>query len=123
MAIGRQIIGSVVGIAAAGGIIAVTEAIGHGAASGEAIFGTAIAGYGIGCAVGTFIATMIAGGTVSMVLPVILAILVAINLFSFPHPWWFAPAGVIALGTGWLFGRSLAVRLAERRTLSDRVGR
>lgn len=123
MAIGRQIIGSVVGIAAAGGIIAVAEAIGHGAASGEAIFGTAIAGYGIGCAVGTFIATIIAGRAVSMVLPVILAILAAISLFSFPHPWWFAPAGVIALAAGWLVGRSLAVRIAGRRTLSDRVGR
>lgn len=123
MTIVRQIIGSVIGIAVAGGIIAVTEAIGHGAASREAVFGTAIAGYGVGCGVGTFIATMIAGRGVSMVLPVILAILAAINLFSFPHPWWFAPAGVIALAAGWLVGRSLAVRIAERRTLSDHAGR
>lgn len=121
MAIAKQIIGSVIGIAAAAGVIAVTEAIGHSVASGEAVFGAAVAGYGIGCGVGTFIATVIAGRSVSIVVPVVLAILATINLFAFTHPGWFAPAGVVALAVGWLIGRSLSSRIAGRRTLNEQA--
>lgn len=114
MGIMRQVIGGVTGVLAAGATIALVEAVGHGAGPGVNIFGAAILGYGLGCAIGSLAATLIAGRGLSLVVPAVLAVLAVINLFAFPHPWWFPLAAVGAFAAGWLAGSGLAQSLRNR---------
>lgn len=111
MATGRNILAVLGGVIAASLIIAATEAVGHDSLQGNARFGAAIFGYGLGALAGTATAKRIVSSRAPVAVPVILAGLAAINLFSFPHPKWFAPAAVAALALGWLAGSRLNVRL------------
>jgi hypothetical protein len=119
VAIGRQIMGTVAGVAAAAVTVAAIETVGHTAFRSDAVFATAIAGYGLGALIGTTAASLIAGHHVAIAVPLILAVLATINLLSFTHPAWFAPAAAVALGLGWLAGSRLTSgrRLASSETL------
>lgn len=96
------------GVVAAGLVIALTEWLGHALLRGDALFAAAILGYALGAAAGTFITARFAGAPVSIVVPLVLAVLAAVNFFSFPHPVWFAPAAIVALAAGWYFGRRMS---------------
>ena len=119
MTIGRNILAVIGGAIAASLVIASTEAIGHAALEGEAMFGAAVLGYGLGALVGTAVATLIAGRRAAVAVPVILGGLAAFNLFSFPHPLWFAFAAVAALALGWLLGSRLGSRRSRPVLGSD----
>lgn len=100
----RKVAGVAAGVITAGLVIALTEWLGHVLLRGDAVFAAAIAGYALGAAAGTFVAARLAGASVSIAVPLVLAALAAVNLFSFPHPAWFAPAAVTALAIGWYLG-------------------
>ena len=114
MAVGRSILAVLGGVIGAGVMIALIEYVGHALASGEAVFGVAAAGYGVGALAGTFIATLIADRRAAVAVPTILAVLAAVNLFSFPHPVWFVPAAIAALALGWWAGASLGSQRIRR---------
>ena len=116
MAVGRNVLAGLGGIIAAGVTVALVEAIGHAAVAGEGVFGVAVGGYALGALVGTAIAQMIADRRTAVAAPVVLAMLATVNLLSFPHPSWFAPAAVAALTLGWWIGSSvLAPNLCRKK--------
>lgn len=115
MTVGRKIIGVVAGILCAGVVIALVESVGHAIGRGAAVFGFAAGGYGLGAAVGTAVATVIAGARVAVAVPLVLAVLAAINLFAMPHPMWFVPAAVVALAAGWWAGRAIGGQFGAGR--------
>ena len=93
--------------------VAAVEAAAHRFAGGEATFAFVIAGYLLGAVIGTFIAKRIAGPRSATAVPLLLGMLAAVNLFSFPHPVWFAPAAIAALFAGWVAGNRLARSTAQ----------
>lgn len=114
MAAGRTIMAILGGVIVAGVAIALVEAVGHATLEGEPVFVAAAIGYGLGALVGTVAATLIADRRTAIAVPMILAGLAAFNLFSFPHPWWFAPAALATLALGWLIGSSSGSRRFKR---------
>ena len=114
MAAVRSIAAVLGGVVVAGGAIALVEMAGHSSLQGGSVFGAAVVGYSLGALVGTAVATMVADRRTALAVPVILAALAAVNLFSFPHPRWFAPAAIVSLALGWWIG-SLASSLGPRR--------
>ncbi len=112
----RNGLGVGAGLIGAVAIIFVTESIGHRATRDDGAFAVAVAGYFLGAAAGTAIACRIAGPKTAVLVPLLLAILAAINLFSFLHPGWFAPAAAAALALGWFIG----IRLLSRSVSGGR---
>lgn len=110
MAVGRKILAVLAGVISAGVTVTLVEAIGHAAVSGEAVFGVAVGGYALGALVGTVVAQMIADRRTAVAVPLLLAVLATVNLFSFPHPQWFIPAAAVSLALGWWIGSSLYAR-------------
>lgn len=108
MTILRKTLAVLGGILSGGLVITAVEAIGHSFARGEAVFGVAITGYGIGTAAGSFVAARFGDRVCSMIVTSALAILAAINFFAFPHPLWFAPTAVIIMLLGWALGAQFA---------------
>lgn len=106
----RSVIGAIAGILIAGILIALIEAIGHGVSTAAGGFVAAILGYGTGCLFGSLVTTRLSGRRSALAVPAALALLAAINIATFPHPAWFAPAAIFALATGWLIGRQLVAR-------------
>ena len=104
MAIGRQVLGACGGVIVASLVVALVEAVGHAAVAGQVVFGVAVIGYALGALAGTVLAQAIADRRTAVAVPLVLAILAVINLFSFPHPLWFAPAAAAALALGWWIG-------------------
>lgn len=98
------------GLFLAGAAIAGLEALIHQTLTGEAIFGGAAAALGIAAAIGGAVAVLlgrtpfgawlVAGG---------LGALSLVNMSSFPHPVWFAPAAAAAL----IAGAWIATRVAR----------
>lgn len=111
MAMARKILGVLAGTVVAGVTVALVEMVGHARLAGDAVFGVVVIGYGLGALAGTIVATRIADRRVAKAVPLILAALAAINLFSFPHPIWFAPAAIAALALGWFLGGRIGPRL------------
>lgn len=109
--------GVLAGIVGAGAVIFVTESIGHSLGRGDDIFFFAIAGYFLGAAAGTAIARRLAAPRCVWLVPVLLAALATMNLFSLAHPPWFAPAGALVLVLGWFVGS----RWPTRSTPSGRA--
>lgn len=107
MAAGRNIAAVLGGIAVAGGVVALVEAAGHALVAPAVAFAVAVGGYGLGALAGTALATAVAGRRVAIAVPVVLALLAAINLFVLPHPAWFVPAAAAALALGWWLGAGL----------------
>lgn len=122
MAVGRTILAVVGGVIAAGGTIALVEVVGHAVVSDAAVFGVAVLGYGVGAVVGALVTTLIAGRRAAIAIPVILAVLAATNLFSFPHPAWFAPAAAGALALGWWTGSLIAAGAVKHTTNASTCG-
>ena len=114
MAAGRAIGATVAGVVVAGVTIAVVEAVGHAGGGGNVAFGAAVVGYGLGSLTGSFAVARIADRRTSVALPVILAGLAAVNLAAFPHPGWFVPAALVALGAGWFVGSGVAKHRRRR---------
>jgi hypothetical protein len=105
MTIGRSVVAGLAGIVAAGATVALVEAATHAVASGERAFGGAVLGYGAGSLVGSALAMRLSGGpAAAAAVPLMLGVLAGINLASFRHPDWFAPAALVALGAGWWAG-------------------
>lgn len=113
MSVLKTIVGVVVGVVAAGLPIAGVEAVAHGRLQGDALFIAVIIGYGIGAFLGTAVAAKIAGARMAMAVPLLLGLLATLNLFAFPHPWWFAPLGIVALAIGWRSGIALPNRFSK----------
>lgn len=110
MAMGRNVMGGIGGVVAAAVVIAIAEAIGHASLHGDAVFGAAVAGYGLGSMAGSAVAARIANVRIAIAVPVVLAVLAAINLVSFPRPPWFAPAALAVLVVGGFVGSKLGSR-------------
>lgn len=110
MTIGRRVLGILAGVLAAGLVVALAEAVGHAAATEPMVFGVVVIGYGLGSLAGTVTTVAIADRRTAIAVPLILAVLAAINLFSFPHPLWFAPVAAAALALGWWVGAHLVLR-------------
>lgn len=104
---GRTALGAVAGVVTAGVVIAAVEGATHARWTGDGPFVGAVLGYGLGAAVGTAVAGRIGGRTAGVVVPVALAVLALVNVFSFAHPLWFVPAAGVALGVGWVAGSRL----------------
>lgn len=102
-------------MAAAVLVVLVVESAGHAALEGDGVFGAAILGYGVAALIGTVIAAKVADSRTAAAVPLILAGLAIINLFTFPHPPWFFPAAAVALALGWWSGATAARRLRARR--------
>lgn len=113
MAAGRRILAVLAGVISAGVTVALVEGIGHAAVTGEAVFGVAVGGYALGALVGTVVAQIIADRRTAVAVPLALAVLAAVNLFSFPHPLWFIPAAAVSLALGWWIGSSLYARTLD----------
>jgi hypothetical protein len=103
----------VIGILAAGCIIAAVEAIGHAQMVGDRAFAFAVLGYFLGALGGSAVASWIADARTSAVIPITLAVLALVNLLSFPHPPWFTPMAAFALAGGWLAGVWISKRLPK----------
>lgn len=109
----RTIAAVTAAILLAGMVIAAAETIGHAlqAGRGSASFISALAGYGIGALVGGATAFRFAvhKRVAAWTVVGVLALLAIINLFSFTHPFWFAPvAAVLFISAGWLVTRQRA---------------
>lgn len=106
----RTILVAVGALVSAAAVIAATEAVAHGLSTGSARFGAVAAGYALGALAGAGLASFFGAKRVAAAVPVLLGVFAAINFFSFPHPWWFAPLAVAALALGWAGGRWLSSR-------------
>lgn len=104
MAILRKVLSVGAGSIAAGTAIAGVETVGHARVEGDAVFGVAIVGYGLGAMLGAFIAARMADRLCSIIVAGLLGLLATINLFSFAHPLWFAPTAAGIIGLGWAVG-------------------
>jgi Kef-type K+ transport system membrane component KefB len=93
------------------------EAIGHALLTGDAVFMAAIGALALGAFLGGWIASWIAGNRLfAWGVAAILMLLSIVNIASFPHPLWFAPAAAAAIVLGaWLAGRLVS----ERRVAHD----
>lgn len=85
-------------------VIALVEIVAHAFVDGERTFGGAIVRYGMGALAGSTVARRIGGRRASVTVPLLLGVLAGVNVMSFPHPGWFVPTAMIALGSGWLIG-------------------
>lgn len=105
----RNILALIVGIFAAGAVIALTEFAGHsllGEGAGVALFFIVAIGYGLGAMAASAIASSISTDLWPAITAcVLLAGLGLANLFAFPHPIWFAPAAAATLTCGYFAGR------------------
>jgi len=104
MGIGRSLAGVIGGIVLAGGVIFLSEALGHASLGGDAVFASVAIGHGLGAAAGTALACRLAGRRASIVIPVVLALLALTNILSFVHPPWFGPLAGVLLVAGWFVG-------------------
>ena len=114
MAVIRSIVAVLGGLLSGGIVIAIAEGAGHALLAGEAVFGVAAIGYGLGSATGTTAAAMIGDRKSAIAVPVLLALLAAFNLLSFRHPAWFAPAAAGALILGWWIGSKIVAHESNR---------
>lgn len=106
----RPILIAVAAIASAAAVIAATEAVAHALLAGPGRFAAAALGYALGALAGVALASAFGARRIAAGLPVLLGVLAAVNLFSFPHPWWFAPLAIGALALGWAAGCWLGAR-------------
>lgn len=111
----RTTLAAVSAIVASAVVIAGTEALAHANLSGDARFGAATVGYALGAMAGSAVATMFGVRHLATAVTLLLAVLAAVNLFSFPHPLWFAPLAVLMLVLGWVVGQRLGERIPSSR--------
>lgn len=119
MGIGRRILGILGGLIAAGATVALVETLGHRVVRGEAVFAVAVFGYGIAALIGVALTQMIADRPTAVIVPLVLAGLAAINVFSFPHPPWFIPAAAAALSLGGWIGALVRWGRAGQRNTTE----
>jgi len=105
----RNILALIVGVFAAGAVIALTEFAGHsllGEEAGDTLFVVVAIGYGLGAMTASAIATRISTDLWPAIAAcVLLAGLALANLFAFPHPIWFTPVAAATLTGGYFAGR------------------
>jgi hypothetical protein len=106
----RTTLATVSAIAASAVVIAGAEALAHANLSGGARFGAATVGYALGAMAGSAVATWFGVRHLGAAVTLLLAVLAAVNLFSFPHPLWFAPLAILMLVLGWVVGQRLGER-------------
>lgn len=108
----RMLVGVVVGVFAGGLCIAAAEAIAHQVLRGQAVFAAAAAALFLAAAVGGAVAAWLGRSAASgWLVAAALGTLALVNIFSFPHPVWYAPAAGVALFAGaWL-----ATQLVSRK--------
>jgi hypothetical protein len=107
-------LGAVVGVLAAGAVIAAVESVGHRVAStADGAVAIAVAGYGAGGFMGALVAQRIAlhRGVAGWTVIAALATLAIGNTFSFAHPRWYVPAAIATLAIAGV----AAARAAARR--------
>lgn len=101
MRFGRSTLGIVAGTLTAGLVIASVEALAHGRAAGDALFGAVAGAYGLGAFGGSLVALRLSGARwTAVVVTMVLALLAIINLFAMPHPMWFVPVAAAMLAAG-----------------------
>ncbi|MEL7199497.1 MAG: hypothetical protein AAGL10_14395 [Pseudomonadota bacterium] len=105
----RSILAFILGVFAAGAVIALVELAGHsllGEEAGDALFVVVTIGYGLGAMTASAIATRISAALWPAIAAcVLLAGLALANLFAFPHPIWFTPVAAVTLIGGYFAGR------------------
>ncbi len=109
--LGRNALALLAGLVGSGLCTAALEAVGHQAFTGEAVFVVAVVGLAIGAIVGGGLSVRISGLAIfGWIIAGLLAALSLVNVFSFPHPFWFVPAAAVALLVGGWVSSRMALR-------------
>lgn len=116
MTVLRVFLIAVAAVAVSAAVIAGAEAAAHALVPGRARFAAVAIGYGLGALAGSTVAGAFGAGRVAIAVTLLLGLLAILNLFSFPHPWWFTPLAALTLPLGWLGGRRLGRTIGSRRT-------